>query len=108
MFDPSHALSASLSSLGFGGVLGAAVGFTAKKTLKIAAIVVGLSFIAVQLLLHFGLLHVDWGAIESASHHAWVDASGETAAARAWAVLSADLPFGTAFVAGFALGFRLG
>ena len=38
----------------------------------------------------------------------WMDAQGVTLAERAWQVISANLPFGSGFVAGFALGFKLG
>ena len=106
--DASQLLSRLGPDLGFGGVAGAVVGFTAKKVTKLVALALGLVFIAIQLLVYCDVLTVNWNAVQSGAEHVWTDGHGVTLAGRAWAVLSANLPFGTAFAAGFALGFKLG
>ena len=95
-------------SLGFGGVAGVVVGYAAKKMTKLVALALGVTFILVQALSYAGLITVNWGAVQDTAHGVWADGQGVTVADRAWAILTANLPFGGAFVAGFALGFRLG
>ena len=46
--------------------------------------------------------------MQQTAEHVWSDPQGVTLADRAWEMLSANLPFGGAFAAGFALGFKLG
>ncbi|MEO8603531.1 MAG: FUN14 domain-containing protein [bacterium] len=94
--------------LGFGGVAGAVVGYTAKKVTKLIALALGLVFILIQLLVYFDVLLVNWTVVQNGAHHVWSDGHGVTLADRAWTILSANLPFGAAFAAGFALGFKIG
>ena len=96
------------TTLGFGGVAGAMVGYTAKKMTKLAALVLGSVFIVVQILVYLGFIEVHWEAVQSTAETVWRDPRGLTLADRAWNVLAANLPFGGGFVAGFALGFKLG
>ena len=108
MDDLGALLSGPAGELGFGGVAGAIVGYTAKKLTKLVALALGLVFIAIQGLVYLKFVSVDWNAVQSTAEHVWTDAQGVTLADRAWEVLSANLPFGGGFVAGFALGFKLG
>jgi uncharacterized membrane protein (Fun14 family) len=97
-----------LTTMGFGGVAGAVVGYTAKKITKLAALLLGLLFVVIQVLASQGYVTVNWGAVQETAETVWRDPQGVTLADRAWAILSANLPFGGGFVAGFALGFKLG
>jgi len=106
--DLSTLLGPQLASLGFGGAAGAVVGYTAKKVTKVVALVLGLAFILLQVLVYKGLISVNWGAVQSTAEGVWADPQGVTLADHAWAVLSANLPFGGGFAAGFVLGFKLG
>ena len=106
--DLSQLLGGSLGALGFGGVAGAAVGYTAKKVTKLVALVLGLAFILLQVLVYKGLIAVNWSAVQTTAEGVWADPHGVTLADRAWEILSANLPFGGGFAAGFALGFKLG
>jgi len=106
--DVSQLLARLGPDLGFGGVAGAVVGYSAKKVTKLVALALGLVFIVIQLLVYFDFVSVNWTAVQHGAEHVWSDASGVTLADRAWAILSANLPFGAAFAAGFALGFKLG
>jgi uncharacterized membrane protein (Fun14 family) len=106
--DLVTALNGPAGALGFGGVAGAIVGYTAKKLTKLAALMLGLVFIVVQTLVYLKYVSVDWNAVQQSAEHVWRDTHGVSLADRAWEVLSANLPFGGGFVAGFALGFKLG
>lgn len=101
-------LMGPLSGLGFGGMTGAAVGYTAKKFTKLAAIILGLVFIVVQLLVYQGWIDIDWGAVQSATEQTMNSEHGRSLLERAWAILTKNIPWGGGFVAGFALGFKLG
>jgi uncharacterized membrane protein (Fun14 family) len=100
--------SLPVAQLGFGGMAGLVVGYTAKKIAKLAAILLGVLFLLIQVLAYNGLITVNWGAVEHTATGVWADPSGVTLAERAWAVISANLPFGGAFVTGFLLGFKMG
>ena len=106
--DLSQLISPAVASLGFGGVAGAMVGYTAKKVTKLVALILGLAFILVQLLVYKGLIIVDWNAVQNTAQEVWTDPQGRTLADHSWQMLTAHLPFGGGFVAGFALGFKLG
>lgn len=101
-------LSGPIAALGFGGAAGVVVGYTAKKLTKLVAILLGGLFILVQLLVYLGYLTVNWEAVESGARALWTAPDGTTLADQAWVVLRTQLPFGGGFVAGFALGFKLG
>jgi len=106
--DTTTMLSTLGPELGFGGVAGAVVGYASKKVTKLVAIALGLMFIAIQGLVYLHFITVDWHAVQTGAEHVWTDPQGVTLAARAWKMLSANLPFGAAFAAGFGIGFKLG
>lgn len=107
--DPSQLFdNLPLAQLGFGGMAGLVVGYTAKKIAKMTAILLGVLFLLVQVLAYNGLITVNWGAVEKTASGVWTDPNGVTFADRAWAMISANLPFGGAFATGFLLGFKLG
>jgi len=108
MNELGHLLSGPVGELGFGGVAGAIVGYTAKKVTKLMAIALGLVFILIQTLVYLKFVSVDWNAVQHSAEQVWTDPQGVTLTQRAWAILSANLPFGGGFVAGFALGFKVG
>ena len=96
------------AALGFGGVAGAVVGYTAKKVTKLVALILGGLFIIIQFLVYQGYLTVDWDAVEKSAQGIWQGPDGSTLADRAWSMLRTQLPFGAGFAAGFALGFKMG
>lgn len=108
MNDLVGTLAGPMAGLGFGGVAGFAVGYAAKKVTKLAAIGLGLLFIAIQMLAYYGLVDVRWDAVQGSAEQIWQNGDGPTLAERAWEVLSYNLPFGGGFLAGFAIGFRRG
>ena len=58
--DLGALLSGPVGELGFGGVAGAIVGYTAKKVTKLVALALGLVFIAIQGLVYLNFVTVDW------------------------------------------------
>jgi uncharacterized membrane protein (Fun14 family) len=106
--DISQLLGPIAPSLGFGGAAGLAVGYTAKKLTKLLAILLGGTFILLQLAAYEGFITVNWGAVQGTAEHMWANPQGLTLADRLWDILTANLPFGGAFVAGFAIGLKLG
>ena len=98
----------SIPGLGFGGVAGLIVGYAAKKLTALAAVLLAMLFVLLQVLAHMGFVTVDWGAIQSSTEHAWQTPEALGLADRVWALLVANLPFASAFAGGFALGFKLG
>jgi uncharacterized membrane protein (Fun14 family) len=106
--DLGNLLGAPLASLGFGGAAGLVVGYAAKKVTKVVAVLLGLLFILLQVLVYNDLITVNWNAVQHTAQQVWTDPNGVTLADRAWGILTANLPFGGGFVTGFALGFKLG
>jgi uncharacterized membrane protein (Fun14 family) len=101
-------LMGPLAGLGFGGLAGAVVGYAAKKLTKMVAILLGVLFITIQVLAYYQLIVVDWVAVQSTAEQAVHSEQGRSAAQQAWSLLTANLPWGGGFVAGFAIGFKLG
>ncbi len=107
MEERGNILLGPVGGLGFGGVVGVAVGYTAKKIGKIVLLGIGLVVLLLQALAYGELVHIDWGAVEGAASQVWQTSDG-TLADRAWEILTNNLPLGGGFVAGFALGFKMG
>lgn len=97
-----------ISQLGVGGIAGFAVGYALKKVGKVLAVLLGLLFVALQLLASQGFLTVHWNEVE-----ARVDPLLQTdSLAGLWQrlidVLTYNLAFAGAFVPGLVLGLRRG
>jgi uncharacterized membrane protein (Fun14 family) len=91
-------------SLGIGGVAGWSVGFTLKKFAKLAALVVGIVFLAIQGLAYSHFITIDWLKLQSAvptptMQNAWMSLMS---------MLTYNLPFAGSFSVGFLLGFKNG
>jgi uncharacterized membrane protein (Fun14 family) len=95
------------AQLGFGGVAGFVAGYAAKKIARVVALILGLLFFAVQILAYEGWITIHWGAVQESAHQLWSSAGGQGSVAHLWSVLTDNLPFGAAFTAGFAIGFKL-
>ena len=94
--------------LGFGLVAGFAVGYALKKVGKVVAVLVGLLFVAVQLLASQGFLTVHWGEVQ-ARVDPWFETETLDGAWRSLVgVLTHNLTFAGAFVPGLVVGLRRG
>lgn len=97
-----------VQQLTFGAVAGFIAGYALKKVGKVVAIVLGLLFVALQLLAWSGFISVDWGVIQRQ-----VDPllDGESLN-RSWrgllAMLTYNIPFAAAFVPAFIWGVKRG
>lgn len=100
--------SQATAPLGIGGATGLAVGYTAKKLSKLAALLLGVLFILLQLLASFDVVSIDWGLLRTAAEQSWKNTEGLTLADRAWRIMVANLPFAGGFAGGFAAGFKPG
>jgi uncharacterized membrane protein (Fun14 family) len=92
-----------VGTLGFGGLMGYAVGYAAKKAAKVALIVMGILFFLVQYLCYKHLAHVDWTGV---AHHGGVAA--KTSGQAFWKIVTYNVPLGAGFVAGIVLGLKKG
>ena len=94
----------AMVTLGSGGIAGWAVGFTLKKMAKLAALAVGVSFMAIQYLAYNRFITIDWDRIRQSVPNESIERSY----AELMSVLTYNLPFAGAFLVGFWLGFRKG
>lgn len=53
----------AVTEASFFALIGFALGYTTKKLVKLGLLLVALAFVVVQLLVHFGVLEVDWNAL---------------------------------------------
>ncbi|KAL5490296.1 hypothetical protein ACEPAI_5129 [Sanghuangporus weigelae] len=117
---PPHS-SVNVYELGFGTVAGICAGVFVKKGAKALAFVCGGVFVLLQYLTSFRILRVNWTHAESRFQNAFysrtTDATGQEVhrpptvySLFRWIVdfLTADFPPRASFIAGLALGLRLG
>ncbi len=94
-----------LPDLSLGAVLGFATGVAVKFVGRIVLVVVGLLFIAIQLLAWAGIVTVDWLKLQALTEP-WFQQGSESALPWFTRMLTSHLPFAGAFTAGLLLGLR--
>lgn len=99
------ALRPMLPDLSVGALLGFAVGLALKAIGRVVLIVVGVLFIALQLLAYFKLISIDWLRIQALAEP-WLKQGGEQGAAWLQRLLTVNLPFAGAFTVGLLIGLR--
>jgi len=104
----SEILAGPVGEAGFGGVTGLVAGYATKKATKLVALVLGGIFLLVQGLAWLGWIEINWTVVQTTAEGVWEDPAGMTLADHAWAIISANLPFGGGFAVGFAAGFKMG
>lgn len=92
---------------GSGAVIGALIGFTAKKVAKVVAIIIGLELALFKFLESRGILSVDWAALSGGLVSAGDAAVSQTPPSWLMTILS-TLSITGGFAGGFLLGFRRG
>jgi len=93
-----------VTTLGFGGIAGWCVGFTLKKFAKMAALLIGTIFIAIQYLAYNHYVTVDWEKVR----HTVPESGVQQLWAGLMSVFTYNVPFAGAFAAGLFIGFRQG
>ena len=94
------------TGIGLGLVTGWAVGFTLKKIAKLAALLLGVTFVLVQLLVVNRMMFVNWPAIGSFFNVAKTEAASHSR--HWWSMLLVNFPYATSFGVGFLSGFKKG
>ncbi|ULH14421.1 FUN14 domain-containing protein [Deinococcus sp. KNUC1210] len=106
---PDSSLLASLTpllpSLSLGAVLGFCAGYAIKRLGRMTALIVGLLFLALQLMAWQGLLTINWARIQVLAEP-WLHQGGEELSRWGLRILQTNLPFGGAFVAALLVGLR--
>lgn len=97
-----------VQQLGFGAVAGFIAGYALKKVGKVVAIVLGLLFVALQLLAWSGFISVDWGVIQKQVDPLLEGESLERSWRGLLSMLTYNIPFAAAFVPAFILGVKRG
>ncbi|MCX7739739.1 MAG: FUN14 domain-containing protein [Meiothermus sp.] len=97
-----------IGQLTFGGLAGFAVGYAIKTVGRWVAIGLGLVFVVVQVLASMGYINVDWTRIQRDVEPLLQQEHLRGAWDALLRVLTTNLPFGGAFVAGLLLGLRRG
>lgn len=101
-------LAPVLGQLTFGALAGFAAGYALKKIGKVAAVVLGLFFVAIQLLAYYGLVEVNWLQIQKSVDPFLKPESLEALWRELAELLTLNLPFAAAFIPGLLLGLRRG
>ena len=93
---------------GGGGLIGAVIGFAAKKVAKVIAVIIGIQLALFKFLESRNILQVDWSAITGVAQTTTASA-GQAAAGDppSWLMsILATLPVTAGFTGGFLLGFK--
>jgi len=95
--------------VGLGVLLGLAVGYTAKKALKVLLVIVAVLLLVLLLLQHYSFISINWHIIEEAYTQAFRHPNGIFGSLSGWASqLDMLIPVAGSFVMGFLIGLRLG
>ena len=97
-----------LQQLSFGAIAGFAAGYALKKVGKLAALILGVLFIVIQVLAYYGFVRIDWLEVQNRVNPLLESASLN----RLWQglvnVLTYNVTFAAAFIPGLILGLRRG
>ncbi|MCS7107365.1 MAG: hypothetical protein NZ902_04600 [Acidilobaceae archaeon] len=91
---------------GGGFALGFAAGYFLKKAMRILAFLSGALAVLLLLLAYSGIITVNWDKLALLVERALFSAQAASASLQSW--ILASLPFGGAFLAGAAIGFKYG
>lgn len=97
-----------LGQITFGGAAGFATGYALKKIARFVAVVLGITFITLQLLAQAGYVQIDWVRIQNDVQPFINNEEAKSLWDKLIATLTYSLPFGASFTVGFFLGFKAG
>jgi uncharacterized membrane protein (Fun14 family) len=101
-------LAPYLGQISFGALAGFATGYALKKIGRMALVIFGLLFIAIQLLAYTGVVRVDWLRIQQYADPLLSKNSLQGFFNGLTGMLTNNVPFAGAFIPGFLLGLRYG
>ncbi|MFC4452938.1 FUN14 domain-containing protein [Deinococcus sonorensis] len=101
----SSELFGVLPELSLGAIFGYCAGYAIKKIGRMTLLLVGLLFLAVQILAWQGLVTVHWSELQARAAP-WLQQGGQQLSGWGLKVLTTNLPFGGAFVAALLVGLR--
>ena len=90
--------------MGGSALIGAIIGFTAKKVAKIIAVIIGLQLVLFKFLESRGILQVNWGELGGVFEGLASDAGSQTQSLIETFISTAGI--GAGFAAGFFVGFK--
>lgn len=97
-----------LQQISFGALAGFATGYALKKVGKVLAIVLGLLFVALQLLAYYGIVEINWGVVQDQVDPLLEPESLGSMWRRLVELLTYNITFAAAFVPGLLFGLRRG
>ncbi len=97
-----------VEQIGFGAIAGFIAGYALKKVGKVVAIVLGLIFIAVQVLAWSGFISVNWNVVQEQVDPMLTGESLQGTWSALISLLTYNIPFAAAFVPAFVLGLKRG
>jgi len=92
-----------VGTLGFGGLMGYAVGYAAKKVSKLVLIAIGIIFFVIQYLVYKHWAVVHWQPV---AHEAGEGV--KHASILFWRIVTRNVSLGAGFIVGIVLGFKKG
>lgn len=98
-------LTPILTQLGVGGVAGLCVGYALKKLGKLAAFLIGIAFLGLQLLAYYGIISINYTAFTDWANGLFVQVG---VLEGIFGTMVGNLPFAGGFIAGFAIGLKIG
>lgn len=94
--------------VGLGALLGLAVGYTTKKALKIALVIVGVLLLALLVLQNYNFININWEVVEETYTQRFQHPGGVVGYLADWAThIDTLLPVAGSFVVGFLIGLKL-
>ncbi len=103
-----EALQPYIGQITFGGLAGFVAGYALKKVSKLAALVLGLFFIGLQVMAYYGFIEIDWTRIQASVDPLLEEDRLRTLWQRLLDVLTYNAPFAGGFVTGLVLGLKRG
>lgn len=101
--------SAIGGQIALGTLIGIAVGFTIKKTLKLGLVLVGLLVLVALALQQYDVIVINWTTLEQLYNDSIQQSGGLFVMLRQWAEsIGSLIPVAGSFVVGFLIGMRLG
>lgn len=98
-------LTAILSTLGVGGLLGYGAGVAVRSVTRLVGCLIGVLFILMQVLAYYGLAQWHWDKIGELITGPGASAA-QSASSALWKILTYNLPFTGGFAAGFYLAMK--